>query len=205
MEYVKKVAETPPADNTNTANTPPEGWRNPWRGAAIGGTFGGLLTTALGYLYGHRGRWLAYDALAGGLAGGAGGYAIDSHNNQRAEDRSDKNNNDRHFAKGSTSSKERDYEMNGPLAQWKKLRPEDRKRWLDIKKSGGFALNPFRKDTSVLDAIRNNREGWQLIARGAHKENDEDAEKWFKWWDAADRIPTNIVSKKLFGGMTGIR
>lgn len=90
MEFAKKVAETPPADNTNTGNTPPEGWRNPWHGAAIGGTFGGLLTTALGYLYGHRGRWLAYDALAGGLGGGTVGYAVDAHNNERAENKQEK-------------------------------------------------------------------------------------------------------------------
>lgn len=54
--------------------------RSPWVDAGIGAAGGGLLGSALGYLYGHKGKWLAYDALAGGIAGGGVGYMIGSSN-----------------------------------------------------------------------------------------------------------------------------
>ena len=56
--------------------------RNPWIDASVGAAGGGLLGSALGYLYGHKGKWLAYDALAGGIAGGGVGYMIGSSNNK---------------------------------------------------------------------------------------------------------------------------
>lgn len=62
-----------------------DGERNPWVGAGIGAGGGGLLAAALGYIYGHRGKWLAYDTLTGGLAGGAAGYAIEQSNKNRIE------------------------------------------------------------------------------------------------------------------------
>lgn len=63
-----------------------DGERSPWVGAGIGAGGGGLLAAALGYIYGHRGKWLAYDTLTGGLAGGAAGYAIESSNKNRIEE-----------------------------------------------------------------------------------------------------------------------
>lgn len=54
--------------------------RSPWIDAGIGAAGGGLLGSALGYLYGHKGKWLAYDAIAGGIAGGGVGYMIGNSN-----------------------------------------------------------------------------------------------------------------------------
>lgn len=87
MTYsVKQAEQTVPQNETkNPPDAKPADWRSPWKGAAIGGTLGGLITTALGYLYGHRGRWLAYDAIAGGGTGAAVGYGVDAHNNAKAE------------------------------------------------------------------------------------------------------------------------
>jgi len=70
MDFYKKEADEP---------------RSPWVSAGIGAGGGGLLAAALGYIYGHRGKWLAYDTLTGGLAGGAAGYAIEQSNKNRIE------------------------------------------------------------------------------------------------------------------------
>ena len=98
MRYTVKQAGGDEETSTNTNQNPPDatetmdkksylpGQRNPLKDAALGGGIGGLLGTALGYLYGHRGRWLAYDAIAGG-AGGAGlGYMVGSSANKDVKD-----------------------------------------------------------------------------------------------------------------------
>lgn len=59
--------------------------RSPWKGAAVGAGGGSLLAAALGYIYGHRGKWLAYDALTGGALGGAAGYGIEKFNKDRLD------------------------------------------------------------------------------------------------------------------------
>ena len=59
--------------------------RSPWKGAAVGAGGGSLLAAALGYIYGHRGKWLAYDALTGGAVGGGLGYAVESSNKDRLD------------------------------------------------------------------------------------------------------------------------
>ena len=91
MTYIPKTAGQgelePKANQQSPQDAKPDGYTSPWRGAAIGGTLGGLLTTALGYLYGHRGRWLAYDAIAGGSVGAGGGYAVYAHNNDEAKNK----------------------------------------------------------------------------------------------------------------------
>ena len=65
--------------------------RSPWVDAGLGAAGGGLLGSALGYLYGHKGKWLAYDALAGGITGGGLGYMIGSSNNKNTERKKIKN------------------------------------------------------------------------------------------------------------------
>lgn len=63
--------------------------RSPWKGAAVGAGGGSLLAAALGYIYGHRGKWLAYDALTGGALGGAAGYGIEKFNKDRLDGAAD--------------------------------------------------------------------------------------------------------------------
>lgn len=64
--------------------------RSPWVDAGIGAAGGGLLGSALGYLYGHKGKWLAYDAIAGGLAGGGLGYMVGNSNNTSIKQKENK-------------------------------------------------------------------------------------------------------------------
>lgn len=117
MTYsVKQAEQTVPQNETkNPPDAKPADWRSPWKGAAIGGTLGGLITTALGYLYGHRGRWLAYDAIAGGGTGAAVGYGVDAHNNAKSAQRQ----------KSSLSP----YSVTGRTIQNEQNKAEKRQRW----------------------------------------------------------------------------
>jgi hypothetical protein len=169
MTYANKVAETVPKETQkNPPNAKPEDWRNPWKGAAIGGTLGGLVTTALGYLYGHRGRWLAYDAIAGGGTGAAIGYGVDTHNNSKAEER--RTQVSPHSMRGSEATNARNA-IKGK-EEWQNARNE----WLQIMQEGGF-------DTSLGTSYAFWRNPWwkngkrrlQLLELGADKPTYEEA------------------------------
>lgn len=196
MQYSRKIAEGPviPAQNTPAKDeTPPnpngvekpEGWRNPWRGAAVGGTLGGLLTASLGYLYGHRGRWLAYDAIAGTAGGGTLGYVVDSSNNKDVRQREEGKTYSPYTLAGHQKAVE--ISEKKKQADW----DEKHKQWLEIQKAGGFATDPNK--VGLVRAFLNHLAKAQFTQTGAHLGSREEAEKY-----VADREKKSAVYARLF-------
>lgn len=188
MRYTVKQAGGDEETTTNTNQNPPDatetmdkksylpGQRNPLKDAALGGGIGGLLGTALGYLYGHRGRWLAYDAIAGG-AGGAGiGYVVGSSANK---DISKMTEPPKGSAEAATLRRERQERID--RANWE----DKHKEHLDIEEHGGHA-NPVKR---LVFAIK-----------GYDQDSYENAKKL----DADAIKETTRIVKSNFGGPYGI-
>ena len=176
MTYsVKQAEQTVPQNETkNPPDAKPADWRSPWKGAAIGGTLGGLITTALGYLYGHRGRWLAYDAIAGGGTGAAVGYGVDAHNNVKAEEKTKPLNalspQSKEGQKARAAKEQEEF-----LARHKEYVNE----WDKVMSEGGFDTNP--KTAGVLGAFMKKKKKNALRANAAHIKDDKQAlEEWNK-------------------------
>jgi len=163
MRYTVKQAGGDEETATNTNQNPPDatetmdkksylpGQRNPLKDAALGGGIGGLLGTALGYLYGHRGRWLAYDAIAGG-AGGAGiGYMVGSSSNKDVDNNSNKKS-EYSVAGGENIVRQQEHDA-------KKEWEEGVKEYNQINAEGGFETDPGK--VGLFRAFRNKmRKGW---------------------------------------------
>lgn len=171
MKYASKIAEATTdseINNRNQQNPPDAEYSSPWRGAAIGGTFGGLLATAMGYLYGHRGKWLAYDAIAGGLTGGAGGYAIDSHNQSLAKETNKKS-----LAPAPNSVEGMKLKAMQEDEAWRREHGDRHDEWNRIQQGGGFGTDIGT--AGLLGAFKNWRKKNVLSSLGAHLENPDDA------------------------------
>lgn len=199
MTYANKVAETEPKENQkNPPDAKPDDWRNPWKGAAIGGTLGGLVTTALGYLYGHRGRWLAYDAIAGGGTGAAIGYGVDTHNNSKAEEKVKPGNSLNPYSQNAQAVRDEEEKE-----RWKIRYGKANKEYKTIKAEGGSSFNPFK--VGAIRAWKNFKHDQAIRAIGGHKDDIAAAEKAWrnnrKAETAAKWIinPAYWINKGLFG------
>lgn len=173
MPYATKTAKYGTHESKSNLPPPPElpegnppGWRSPWRGAAVGGTLGGLLATALGYLYGHRGKWLAYDAIAGGLTGGAGGYAVDAHNNSNLGEKQVQELAASPHSREGASVRENN-EKADFLKNWKAARQEKQQ----IEREGGYKAN------GILSWLSNLRKQNSINSIGADIDDPEEAWK----------------------------
>lgn len=201
MAYANKVAETKPKEDLkNPPDATPDDWRNPWKGAAIGGTLGGLVTTALGYLYGHRGRWLAYDAIAGGGTGAAIGYGVDAHNNAKAVESEKPENKVHPNSLDAQKIQNRKYYKNWEIRQTKA-----NKEWNDIQNGGGSSINPFK--VGPVQAYRNARRINEIQVIGGHMNDQKEAKKvWLGMRQLengmkAGSYPAFLLYKLLFGNV----
>ena len=169
MAYANKVAGTEPKENQkNPPDAKPDDWRNPWKGAAIGGTLGGLVTTALGYLYGHRGRWLAYDAIAGGGTGAAIGYGVDAHNNAKAMENI------------------KDQAASGPSKEAAKIRAQRREQEQLLDHQAAVAE---RRDTNARGGYFRISDDIKNLFRGGHVPDND------KWKQEKKQIQWGLVGR----------
>lgn len=157
-----------------------DGERSPWVGAGIGAGGGGLLAAALGYIYGHRGKWLAYDTLTGGLAGGAAGYAIEQSNKNRI----DENNSDTE-GKPEYDYVPKDMSIHERSRLDRQLISDNKKRMEGLEKYGkwyhkllaGYLGQTAHPGSRSAEYTRN-----EIASLVEHGWSPEAARKWVEWF-----------------------
>jgi len=143
--------------------------RSPWIDAGIGAAGGGLLGSALGYLYGHKGRWLAYDALAGGIAGGGLGYTIGSSSNKAIEQNKAKDKSKYSVAGSANAVKQKKLD---DKAQWE----ADAAEYKQVNNEGGFETNPDK--VGLFKAFMNyRRRNYHEKLKHSNAKNYDEAKK----------------------------